>query len=114
MQDLRFPFEVVTITTSHAILPAQLQRSYETLGDGFLFRWQADLNDLNLPFGKLEIPPLADLAEWYLTWREKALYSPAEADKYGFPYTDDPALAKKTAATMWNWLPMLREGNGDQ
>ncbi len=42
-----------------------------------------------------------------------ALYSPKAAEKYGFPYTKDPALAKITAARMWHWLPVIEEGNGD-
>ena len=41
------------------------------------------------------------------------LYSPERAEEYGFPYTKDPILAKRTAARMWNWLPVIEEGNGD-
>jgi cell wall assembly regulator SMI1 len=93
-------------------LPTDLREFYETIGDGFSLRWQAD-SDGKAPFANLQVPTLKYLAGMYTGWREMALYAPEKADKYGFPYTKDPALAKRTAARMWHWLPVLEEGNGD-
>lgn len=94
-------------------LPSKLRAFYQTVGDGFSFSWQSDADDLEQPFANLQIPTLKHLASLYSGWREMVLYSPEEAEKYGFPYTKDPALAKRTAARMWNWLPVIEEGNGD-
>ena len=94
-------------------LPAELREFYLTVGDGFSFRWQADPDDLDKPFANLQVPNLRYLAGMYTGVRKMALYSPEEAEKYGFPYTKDPALAKRTAARMWHWLPVIEEGNGD-
>lgn len=97
----------------NARLPAELREFYQTVGDGFSLRWQADADDSNAPFANLQVPTLKYLASMYIGWRGMVLYSPEAADKYGFPYTKDPALAKRTAARMWHWLPVLEEGNGD-
>ncbi|WP_088253688.1 SMI1/KNR4 family protein [Fimbriiglobus ruber] len=94
-------------------LPGELREFYTTIGNGFSFFWNADANDPNSPFGSLLIPTLADLVSLYHGWREVALYTPEKAEAYEFPYTDDPRLAKQTAARMWFWLPIIQEGNGD-
>ncbi|MEJ5277184.1 MAG: SMI1/KNR4 family protein [Thermogemmata sp.] len=94
-------------------LPAELREFYQTMGDGFLFRWQTEPEDHNGPFASLWVPTLDYLASMYTGWRKIALYSPEESERYGFPGTKDPALAKRTAARMWHWLPVLEQGNGD-
>ncbi len=94
-------------------LPAELREFYRTVADGYVMFWQADANDAKLPFGSLQVPEITDLAEMYNGWREMSLYTPEMAEEYGFPYTDDPALAKRTAARQWQWLPIIEEGNGD-
>jgi cell wall assembly regulator SMI1 len=94
-------------------LPAELQEFYRTVADGYAMFWQADENDAKQPFGGLEVPKLSALAEMYSAWRGMALYTPEQSDKYGFPYTKDPALAKRAAARQWHWLPVIEEGNGD-
>jgi hypothetical protein len=53
------------------------------------------------------------MARHYVEWRQYALYAPEKAEQYGFPYTENPELAKRTAARMWDWLPVIAEGNGD-
>jgi cell wall assembly regulator SMI1 len=94
-------------------LPAELRAFYQIIGDGFSLWWQADADDLKKPFGSLQVPTLSYLARMYVDWRKTSLYSQEKAEKYGFPYTKDPALAKRTAARMWHWLPVIEEGNGD-
>lgn len=94
-------------------LPAELRAFYRTVGDGYSMFWEADPNDSKQPFGGLRVPTLSSLAELSDGWRGLALYTPEQAEKYGFPYTKDPALAKRTAARMWHWLPVIEEGNGD-
>jgi cell wall assembly regulator SMI1 len=94
-------------------LPADLREFYRSIGDGLSIFWEAEPNDAHRPFGGLYVPTLASHAALYRGWREMALYSPEQAEKYGFPYTKDPALAKRTAARMWHWLPVIEEGNGD-
>ncbi len=94
-------------------LPAELREFYRTVSDGYAMFWQADEDDCKQPFGGLSVPKLSSLAEMYSGWRGMALYSPEAAEKYGFPYTTDPALAKRTAARQWQWLPVIEEGNGD-
>jgi len=95
-------------------LPAELREFYQTVGDGFVFGWEADPDDLKKPFAGFVVPTLSDLASMYVGWRKMALYSPEDAEKYGFLHTQDSALAKRTAARMWHWLPLIEEGNGDQ
>jgi cell wall assembly regulator SMI1 len=94
-------------------LPADLREFYQAVGDGFSLRWQADADDHKAPFANFQVPTLKYLASMYEGWRGMALYSPPEAEKYGFPYTKDPTLAKQTAARMWHWLPVIEEDNGD-
>jgi cell wall assembly regulator SMI1 len=94
-------------------LPAELREFYQTMGDGLSLRWQVNSDDGNAPFANLQVPTVENLASMYTGWREIALYSPEKAERYGFPYTQDPALAKRTAARMWHWLPVIEEGNGD-
>lgn len=94
-------------------LPAELREFYQTVGDGFVQYWQSDPGDPNSPWGGLEVPSLSALTEMYHGWRGVVLYSAEQAEKYGFPYTQDPALANRTAARMWHWLPIFEHGNGD-
>ncbi|VTU00414.1 : SMI1_KNR4 [Gemmataceae bacterium] len=94
-------------------LPAELREFYQAFGDGVGVFWRSDPDDFGKPWGSLNVPTLASLAEMYHGWRGLVLYTPEQAEKYGFPYTDDPALAKRTAARMWHWLPIIDEPNGD-
>jgi len=94
-------------------LPAELREFYRTVADGYAMFWQVDPNDAKQAFGCLQVPKLSSLAEMYSGWRGMALYNPEQAEKYGFPYTKDPALAKRTASRQWHWLPVIKEGNGD-
>ena len=94
-------------------LPAELREFYRTVGDGFVLFWQSDPNDPQKPWGSLQVPSLSSLADGYSGWRGLVLYTPERAEEYGFPGTKDPALAKRTAARMWHWLPIIEEGNGD-
>ncbi|MBN9523813.1 SMI1/KNR4 family protein [bacterium] len=94
-------------------LPAELREFYRTVADGYAMFWQADPNDAGQPFSGLQVPKLSSLAGLYSGWRGMALYSPEQAEAYGFPYTKDPALAKHTAARQWHWLPVIEQGNGD-
>jgi hypothetical protein len=94
-------------------LPAELREFYQEIGDGFVLFWQSDPNDAEKPWGSLQVPTLSSLAEMYSGWRGLVLYTPEKADQYGFPYTKDPTLARRTAARMWHWLPIIDEGNGD-
>jgi cell wall assembly regulator SMI1 len=95
-------------------LPDDLKQFYLAVGDGLCFRWEAESAEKYPPFANLQIPSLSFLASQYLEWRESVLYSPDETEEYSFPYTKNPELAKRTAARMWHWLPVLVEGNGDQ
>jgi cell wall assembly regulator SMI1 len=95
-------------------LPDDLRRFYLEVGNGLEFRWNAQSEEDHSPFANLQIPSLAELACRYLEWQESSLYTPEKAEEYGFPYTKNPELAKRTAARMWDWLPVLQEGNGDQ
>jgi hypothetical protein len=92
-------------------LPAELRDFYRTVGNGYWMFWEADPNDSKQPFGGLQVPTLSSLAEMYRGWRGLALYTPELAEKYGFPYTKDPSLAKRTAARQWHWLPVIEEGS---
>ncbi len=94
-------------------IPDTLRLFYLEMGDGLTFRWQAPGEDENGPFAKLEIPSLRSLGWAYHAWRDVVLYTPEKAESYGFPHTEDPALAKRTAGRMWDWIPVLAEGNGD-
>jgi cell wall assembly regulator SMI1 len=94
-------------------LPADLREFYQVIGDGLLLFWQSDPEDAQKPWGSLQVPELSALAEMCAGWRKLVLYSPEQAEKYGFTGTKDPALAKRTAARMWNWLPLIEQGNGD-
>ncbi len=91
-------------------LPDDLKLFYFQTGNGLSLRWKTKKNDG--PFANLEFPALEALTNLYHEERG-ALYSKERAEEYGFPYTDDPELAKQTAARMWHWLPLLSEGNGD-
>jgi cell wall assembly regulator SMI1 len=92
--------------------PGDLRELYLALGDGFVFSWKDTARE-GKPFAAVAFPTLSDLAGLYKGWRQMALYTPEAAEKYGFPYTADPVLAKRTAASVWHWLPVLDEGNGD-
>jgi cell wall assembly regulator SMI1 len=94
-------------------LPADVRDFYQTVGDGFSLAWQSDADASGQPFAALIVPPLEDVLRTYTEWRDTMLYTPEKADAYGFPSTDDPALAKRTAARMWHWLSIIDEGNGD-
>ena len=94
-------------------LPADLREFYQTVGDGFVLFWESDADDPKKPWGSLQIPSLSSLADVYRGWRGLVLYTPERAEEYGFPYTKDPVLAKRTAARMWHWLPIIEHGNGD-
>ena len=94
-------------------LPNELREFYRTVGDGLEMSWESNPNNLREPFTGLEIPSLDYLVSMYLGWREIWLYTPEAAEEYGFPHTKDPELAKRTAARMWEWLPVIEEGNGD-
>jgi cell wall assembly regulator SMI1 len=94
-------------------LPGELREFYQEIGDGFSLFWEADPCDHTKPWGSLQVPALAALTDLHAGWREMVLYSPEKAEEYGFPYTKDSALAKRTAARMWHWLPVIQDGNGD-
>lgn len=94
-------------------LPEELREFYRTVGDGHSFFWESDPDDHSKPWGSLKVPSLAGLAEMYRGWRGLALYTPDRAEAYGFTGTKDPDLAKRTAARMWHWLPVVGEPSGD-
>jgi cell wall assembly regulator SMI1 len=94
-------------------IPAELREFYRTIGNGYSMNWQADEHDAKQPFGGLQVYSLSELAGTYTGWRGLALYTPERAEKYGFPYTKDPELAKRTAARQWHWLPIIDHANGD-
>jgi cell wall assembly regulator SMI1 len=94
-------------------LPTELREFYLTVGDGFTLYWETDPDDPKKLWGSLRVPELAALAGMYSGWRGLVLYTPERAEEYGFPYTKDPTLAKRTAARMWHWLPVIEEPNGD-
>lgn len=94
-------------------LPAELAQFYQTVGNGYALFWQPTSQGEETKFGSFQVPSLNDLASGCLSWRKLVLYSPEAAEKYGFPHTKDPALAKRTAARMWHWLPVIAEENGD-
>jgi hypothetical protein len=94
-------------------LPAELREFYQTVGNGLSFFWEADSDEPNKPWGVLSVPSLSSLVELYRGRQKLILYTPERAEEYGFPYTKDPALAKRTAARMWQWLPIIEEPNGD-
>ncbi len=94
-------------------LPAELREFYQTVGDEFLLFWESDSDDPKKPWGSLSVPSLSSLVDTYTGWRGLVLYSPERAEEYGFPHTNAPALAKRTAARMWHWLPVITEENGD-
>lgn len=95
-------------------IPDELKEFYQSVGNGYTFFWEANTGDSRKSITTLlQVPTLANLASMYVGWREMVLYTPEAAEKYGFPYTEDPALAKQTAARMWHWLPVIEEGNGD-
>lgn len=89
-------------------IPTQLAELYAEIGDGLEFGWSTKRG--NTPFANHELSPIKDCAptsledvNWLTEWN----------DDYGFPYTDDPELAKKTAIKMRKWLRFAGEGNGD-
>jgi cell wall assembly regulator SMI1 len=88
-------------------LPAPLRELYSSYANGFLFRWSESKDDG--PFTMLAFPSIAALKKLHREWPEGW---PQDAD-YAFEFTDDPALARRTAARMKLWLPVLSEGNGD-
>ncbi len=94
-------------------LPAEMREFYRTVADWYAMFWEADANDSTQPFGGLQVPTLSSLVKMYTGWRGMALYTPEKAERYGFPYTEDPTLAKRTAARQWHWLPVIEQGNGD-
>ena len=91
-------------------LPHDLREFYQEVGNGFAMYWQSKEAQ---NWGGLSAPPLKELAGLHREWNEISVYTPEAAEKYGFPYTKDPALAKRTAARMRHWLPLNGEGNGD-
>ncbi|MCX7666338.1 MAG: SMI1/KNR4 family protein [Gemmataceae bacterium] len=94
--------------------PPEFREFYLTVGNGVILYWPANPDtDALGPWGVLIIPSLSSLMEINQRWRDIALYSPEKANEYGFPYTKDPALAKQTAARMWQWLPLIEHHNGD-
>src|SRR5262245_47058890 len=60
-------------------LPTELREFYQSVADGFSFRWEADPNDSKAPFASLQVPTLKYLGSMYTGWRKTALYSPAES-----------------------------------
>ena len=94
-------------------LPTEFREFYRDIGNGVTLFWESDSSDPTKPWGGFQVPALSALVEMYTGWRGLVLYSPEQAEKYGFPYTKDPALAKRTAARMWHWLPVFEHGNGD-
>lgn len=94
-------------------LPVELRAFYQAVGDGFSFYWEADPDGPEKLWGSLQVPSLSALAEMYHGWRGLVLYPPERAEEYGFTGTKDPGLAKRTAARMWHWLPIIAEPNGD-
>jgi cell wall assembly regulator SMI1 len=94
-------------------LPGELREFYTTVGNGYSMYWNADASNARNPWGSLQVLSLVSLAEVYTGWRGMALYDSEAADRYGFPYTKNPTLAKQTAARQWHWLPVIEEGNGD-
>lgn len=91
-------------------LPQALGEFYREVGNGYAMFWQSEEARL---WGGLSVPPLKELAGLLRDWKRISVYTPEAAEKYGFPYTKDPALAKRTAAKMRDWLPLIEEGNGD-
>lgn len=96
-------------------LPRQLADFYREIGNGFRFMWATgDESDTQTEMGGIHVPSLNLMFRNWRSRRKYSLYDANAAESYGFPYTDDPELAKKTAARMWNWLPVLHEENGDE
>lgn len=89
-------------------IPTALAEFYAEIGDGLEFGWSMKRGDK--PLASHEIFKIADIApksfedvNWLTEWK----------DDYGFPYTDDPVLAKTTALRMRKWFRFAGEGNGD-
>ena len=96
-------------------LPRELSDFYREIGNGFRFAWATgDESDSHLKIGGIHVPSLNLMLRNWRSRRKYFLYDANAADKYGFPYTDDPDLAKRTAARMWNWLPVIHDDNGDE
>lgn len=96
------------------MLPKELCKFYLDMGDGLSFRWESEPENGALVFANLQMPSLESLVRQYFDWRNCVCYSPENAAEYGFPHTANPQLAIRTAARMWDWLPILYQGNGDQ
>jgi SMI1 / KNR4 family (SUKH-1) len=95
-------------------LPEDLRQFYLEVGNGLSFNWKAESAKQYPPFANVEVPSLWSLGRGYLEYQDGECYSPEKAEEYGFPYTKDRQLAKRTAARMWHWLPVFAEGNGDK
>lgn len=89
-------------------IPQSMFDFYAEVGDGMNFWWSAKGD--RAPFANHEFPNLnkcvvesLESLSWMTEWN----------DDYDFRYTKNPALAKKTALKMRNWIPFHDEGNGD-
>ena len=96
-------------------LPADLKDFYREIGNGMRLVWIDETPSRpDIILGGIHVPHLGLLVRHWRERKNGILYDAAAADRYGFPYTKDPELAKKTAARMWNWLPVLHHENGDE
>jgi hypothetical protein len=83
-------------------LPASMRDFYLQVGNGIVFSW----TNYRRAHGQLRFLPIEICA--------KSAANCEWVDKDDFRNTDDPALAKKTAKRMRNWIPFQDFGNGDQ
>lgn len=112
-----FPWSLRTAERQFGFsLPDDLRSFYRSVGDGCTLKWlhrSSDGSELTTG-GGFEVPTLSRLVKNWIDRRNHVLYNETEGKEYGFPFTDDPDLAMKTAARMWSWLPVIHLPNGDQ
>lgn len=90
-------------------IPEELVDVYREIGDGLSVRW-IEHEDRG-PLGMVDLLPLQLIAD-YCAGRRK--FAREWDDGYGFRFTKDPQLARRTALRMRSWLQVHAEGNGDR
>lgn len=105
------------IKKAHERLPWELDPEllnfYHKGTNGLLFSWVAK-ESLDLQsIASVSLPNLKELVKHVESWKGILYYTPEQIEEYGFPHTDNPALAKQTAERMNNWVPLLGSGEAD-
>jgi hypothetical protein len=110
---LALPFRLLAELVAGGSFPPKLNQFRSQVGSGFGFRWRLGSRVDDLRYGGFQLMGMFEAASRLRLRKKDVLYTNKEADDYGFPYTNDPEVAKKTAARMWKFVPVIEFGNGD-